>query len=95
MFRSVTSRFAAHMSDLIDDMLVGDFDYIVNGDKVYADIDYDRLSRECGGRVRPAVTPTPLVNRDRRLGAVAPQPTVCTSPMRPLTVAASRRSDAA
>jgi hypothetical protein len=95
MFRSVTSRVAAHMSELIDDMLVGDFDYIVDGDEVYADIDYDRLSRECGGRVRPAAPSTPLINRDRRPGTVAPQPAVCTSPMRPLTVAASRRSDAA
>ena len=33
MFRSVTSRLAARMSDLIDDMLVGDFDYIIDGDE--------------------------------------------------------------
>jgi hypothetical protein len=83
------------MSDLIDDMLVGDFDYIVDGDDVYADIDYDRLARECGGRVRPAAPPTPLINRDRRPGTVAVQPTVCTSPVRPLTAAAARVSGAA
>jgi hypothetical protein len=83
------------MSDLIDDMLVGDFDYIVDGDDVYADIDYDRLALECGGRVRPATPPTSLINRDRRLGTVTPQPTVCTSPVRPLTAAGARVSDAA
>jgi hypothetical protein len=76
-------------------MLVGDFDYIVDGDDVYADIDYDRLARECGGRVRPAAPPTPLINRDRRPGTVAVQPTVCTSPVRPLTAAAARVSGAA
>jgi hypothetical protein len=92
MFRSATARVAARMSDLIDDMLVGDFDYIVDGEDVYADIDYDRLSRECGARVRPAIS---FVDRDRRPGMVDAQPTVCTSPMWALTVAASRRSDAA
>jgi hypothetical protein len=80
------------MSDLIDDMLVGDFDYIVDGDDVYADIDYDRLARECGGRVRPAAPPTPLINRDRRPGTVAAQPAVCFSPVRPLTAAGTRAS---
>jgi len=92
MFRSVTSRLAAHMSELIDDMLVGDFEYIVDSDDVYADIDYFRLARECGGRVRPAAPPMPLINRDRRPGTVAPQPTVCTSPVRPLTAAGTRAS---
>jgi hypothetical protein len=80
------------MSDLIDDMLVGDFDYIVDGDDVYADIDYDRLTRECGGRVRAAAPPTPVINRDRRPGQVAAQPTVCISPVRPLTAAGTRAS---
>jgi hypothetical protein len=82
------------MSDLVDDMLLGDFDYIVDGDEVYADVDYDRLTHECGGRVRPPAPPATLVTRDRRPGMVAAQPAVCTSPVLPLTAAAARTPSA-
>ena len=42
MFRSATNNFAHRISDLIDDMLVGDFDYILDGEDLYADVDYYR-----------------------------------------------------
>jgi hypothetical protein len=81
MFRATTLRLANRMSDLIDDMLVGDFDYIADGDEVYADVDYYRMTRECGARMRPAAE---HVDRDRRPGTVPPAPAVCSSPVRPL-----------
>jgi hypothetical protein len=87
MFRSITARFADRMSDLVDEMLVGDFDYVIDGDEVYADIDYEWLARECGARVRS--TPA-LTDRDRRPGTIPPRPAVCVSPVRPLTAAATR-----
>lgn len=87
MFRSITARFADRVSDLVDEMLVGDFDYVTDGDEVYADIDYERLARECGARVRSIPG---IADRDRRPGTVAPRPAVCISPVRPLTAAATR-----
>ena len=87
MFRSITSRFADRVSDLVDEMLIGDFDYIVEGDELYADIDYERLASECGARVRLAPA---LTDRDRRPGTVPPRPAICVSPVRPLTAAATR-----
>lgn len=46
MFRSATNNFALRISDMIDDMLVGDFDYILDGDELYADVDYYRKHRD-------------------------------------------------
>jgi hypothetical protein len=87
MFRSITARLADRMSELVDEILVGDFDYVIDGDEVYADIDYDRIARECGTRVRQ---PAPLIDRDRRPGTVPARPAVCVSPVRPLPAAATR-----
>ena len=42
MFRSNAIRIAQRISDVLDDMLVGDFDYVESGSRLYADIDYDR-----------------------------------------------------
>ena len=91
MFRSATTRFTNRISDLIDDMLVGDFDYILDGEDLYADVDYYRAHPHHG----PELTWTPAAGRglgpqraalagpkDRRPGAVAPRPAVCVSPVR-------------
>jgi hypothetical protein len=42
MFRSATNNLALRISDLIDDMLLGDFDYVIDGDELLADVDYYR-----------------------------------------------------
>jgi hypothetical protein len=42
MFRSNAIRIAQRISDVLDDMLVGDFDCVEHGSRIYADIDYDR-----------------------------------------------------
>lgn len=73
MFRTVTSRVAERMSDLIDDMLLGDYDYVVDGEHVYADVDYNR---KCASE-RPA-----LGVAQRRGGTVPPVEPVCATPVR-------------
>lgn len=94
MFRSSTTRFVQRISDLIDDALVGDFEYIADGEHVYADVDYYREHpHHC-----PELTWTPAAGRgagpqrgilagpqDRRPGTVAPRPPVCLSPVRPVS----------
>ncbi|MCL2419351.1 MAG: hypothetical protein FWD04_08665 [Conexibacteraceae bacterium] len=89
------------MSDLIDDMLVGDFDYVYDGDDVYADVDYHRHE--------PALTWTPAAGRGngpqrpafagpvaRRPGTVPAREPVCassaTTSSRPITSAARERA---
>ncbi len=42
MFRSTATRIAQRVSDVIDDMLLGDFEYVEAGTQLYADIDYQR-----------------------------------------------------
>jgi len=101
MFRSATVRLAARVSDLLDDMLVGDFDYIIDGDEIYADVDYFRTHPHHADEL----TWTPAAGRGfgpqrsaasgpqaRRPGAVAPRPAACVSPVRP---ASTRPSTAA
>ena len=63
------------MSDLIDDMLVGDYDYAVDGEHIYADIDYQRRSDSQSLALGAPV---------RRAGAVRPAEVVCVPPSRPL-----------
>jgi hypothetical protein len=106
MFRSATIRLAARISDLIDDMLLGDFDYILDGDAVYADVDYFRrhphhvaeltwtpaAGRGFGPQRTAAAGP-----KDRRPGVVPSRPVACASPARaavgrPSTVAARTRA---
>jgi hypothetical protein len=41
MFRSNATRIAQRISDVLDDMLLGDFDYVDTDAGLYADIDYD------------------------------------------------------
>lgn len=107
MFRSATTRFVHRLSDLIDDMLVGDFDYILDGDELYADVDYYRrhphhvpeltwtpaAGRGLGPQRSPAAGP-----RERRPGTVDTRPAICLSPMsksaapRPSTAAGRTRA---
>ncbi len=101
MFRSATTRLAQRLSDLIDDMLVGDFEYILDGDDLYADVDYYRTHPH---HTEP-LTWTPAAGRgfgpqravlsgprDRRPGTVPARPTTCPSPAR---AAAGRPATAA
>jgi len=74
MFRSITARVAAQVSDLIDDMLIGDYDYVVDGEHIYADVDYER---------RCTSDALVLVGPQRRAGAVRPAELCCDSPLRP------------
>jgi hypothetical protein len=43
MFRQRATRLAARLADAIDEMLVGDFDFIEDESGLYADVDYDRI----------------------------------------------------
>jgi hypothetical protein len=91
MFRSATNNFAHRISELIDDMLVGDFDYILVGDELYADVDYYRKHPHHAGEL----TWTPSAGRgfgpqrttsagpnERRPGMVPARAAVCVSPAR-------------
>ncbi|HEX3802355.1 MAG TPA: hypothetical protein VHV75_05915 [Solirubrobacteraceae bacterium] len=105
MFRSATIRLAIRVSDAIDDMLVGDFDYILDAERVYADVDYYRehphhepdptwtpTAGHGFGPQRPAVA-GPAV---RRPGTVAARPAECASLVRatgrPTTAAGRARA---
>jgi hypothetical protein len=106
MFRSTTTRLAQRFSDLIDDMLVGDFDYILDGEDLYADVDY---YREHPHHVAE-LTWTPAAGRglgpqrsavggpkERRPGTTAPRAATCVSPvrsssLRPATAAGRTRA---
>jgi hypothetical protein len=108
MFRQATQLLARRVSDMIDEMLLGDFDYIAAGDRLYADIDYQRMHPHHSesltwtpaagrgfGPQRPAVA-GPVA---RRPGSVPDRATVCASPVRTLglrpSTAAARRHTAA
>jgi hypothetical protein len=105
MFRSATTRLAIRVSDAIDDMLVGDFDYILDGERLYADVDYYREHPHHD----PDLTWTPAAGRgfgpqrsaaagpaSRRPGTVATRPAECVSPIRaggsPTTAAGRARA---
>ncbi len=92
MFRSATNNLAHRISDLIDDMLVGDFDYILDGDELYADVDYYRRHQHHANQL----SWTPSAGRgfgpqraaaagpqERRPGTVPARAAVCVSPRRP------------
>ena len=105
MFRlEKIQALANRLSELIDDMLLGDFDYVAEGPNVYADVDYERLRLHAGpltwtpaagrgfGPQRPAVA-GPV---SRRPGAVSQAPKGCalnarTVGQRPSTAAARSR----
>ena len=89
MFRSISHSLAQRISDLIDDMLVGDFDYVLDGDELYADVDYFRRHPHHA----PELTWTPAAGRgfgpqrpaaagpkERRPGTVPARAAVCVSP---------------
>lgn len=91
MFRSTTTRIAHRLSDLIDDMLVGDFDYILDGEELFADVDYFRKHPHHVAEL----TWTPAAGRgfgpqrganagpkERRPGTVPARPAECLSPLR-------------
>jgi hypothetical protein len=61
------------MSDLIDDMLIGDYDYVIDGEHVYADVDYER---------RCISDSLVLGVPQRRAGAVRAAELPCGSPLR-------------
>jgi hypothetical protein len=106
MFRSATIRFAARMSDLIDEMLVGDFDYIFDDGRVYADVDYHRAHPHhtaaltwtpAAGRGAGPQRPAVAGPKARRPGTVPTQPAACVAPVRaacsrPATVAGRTRT---
>ena len=106
MFRSTTTRLSHRISDLIDDMLVGDFDYILDGGELYADVDYYRkhphhaddltwtpaAGRGFGPQRDPIAGP-----QERRPGSVPARAAVCVSParassIRPATAAGRTRT---
>ena len=105
MFRSATNNLTHRISDLIDDMLVGDFDYVCDGDKLYADVDYYRKhphhaaeltwtpSAGRGFGPRRAATVGP---KERRPGTVSARAGVCVSPsslsVKPATAAGRTRA---
>jgi hypothetical protein len=95
MFRSATNNFAHRISDMIDDMLVGDFDYILDGEELYADVDYFRKHPHHAGEL----TWTPSAGRgfgpqraatagpkERRPGTVPARASACVSPVRSSTL---------
>lgn len=65
MFRPLTTRLATRVADVIDEMLIGDFDFIEDESGLYADVDYDRKD-SCQIELR-----TPLVRR--QCNATAPK----------------------
>lgn len=80
---------------MIDDMLVGDFDYILDGDDLYADVDYyrkhphheDELTwTPSAGRGFGAQRSAAAGPKERRPGTVPAQATACASPGRSSTV---------
>jgi hypothetical protein len=105
MFRSATTRLVHRISDLIDDMLVGDYIYMTDGEHVYADVDYYRKHPHheaeltwtpAAGRgfgPQRAVTAGP---KERRPGTVPTRPPACVSParggVRPATAAGRTRT---
>jgi hypothetical protein len=42
MFRPAVTHIAERIAEILDDALIGDFDYISDGEALYADIDYYR-----------------------------------------------------
>jgi hypothetical protein len=89
MFRSATNNFAHRISDLIDDMLVGDFDYIVDGEELYADVDYYRTHPHhkdeltwtpAAGRGLGPQRATVVGPKERRPGTVPGRAAACVSP---------------
>lgn len=86
MFRYITSSLARLLSDAIDDMLLGDYDYILVGNRLYADVDYFHAHPHHAGEL----TWTPAAGRgfgpqrsvgvgpvERRAGSVPPSPGAC------------------
>jgi hypothetical protein len=70
MFRPTAAiRLAARVADVIDEMLVGDFDFVEDESGLYADVDYDR-NHPCVIELR-----TPIVRRQCN----APAPTALTA----------------
>lgn len=106
MFRSTTTRLAHRVSDLIDDMLVGDFDYVLDGDDLYADVDYYRTHPHhveeltwtpAAGRGFGPQRSATAGPRERRPGVVPARAAVCITPLgasriRPATAAARSRA---
>ena len=75
MFRPTAIRLAARVADAIDEMLVGDFDFIEDETGLYADVDYDRTHpcrlelrapiarRQCNAPAPAALTPAGSARR--------------------------------
>jgi len=89
MFRSVTNILALRISELIDDMLVGDFDYILDGDQLYADVDYfhkhphhkaELTWTPAAGRGFGPQRSTAVGPKERRPGTVPSRAATCVSP---------------
>ncbi len=91
MFREAIIHLATRLSAHIDDMLLGDFDYIAYGDRVYADVDYRRLRRHhptplswtpAAGRGFGPQRPLVAGPVSRRPGSVPERPVTCVSSVR-------------
>jgi hypothetical protein len=75
MFRPTATRLAARVADVIDEMLVGDFDFVEDESGIYADVDYDRkhpcrielrtaiVRRQCNAPAPAALTPAACARR--------------------------------
>jgi hypothetical protein len=104
MFRSASNHFAHRIGDLIDDMLVGDYDYILDGDELYADVDYyrrhphhcDELSwTPSAGRGFGSQRAATVGPKERRPGTVPTRAVACVTAgrsavLRPATAAGRR-----
>jgi hypothetical protein len=75
MFRPTAIRLAARVADAIDEMLIGDFDFIEDESGLYADVDYGRTDhcrlvlrtpiarRQCDAPAPTALTPAACARR--------------------------------
>jgi hypothetical protein len=75
MFRPAITQLTERVADLLDDMLVGDFEYIQDECGLYADVDYHRkhphrvelrvpvTRRACNAPAPRALTPAGLRGR--------------------------------
>jgi hypothetical protein len=66
MFRPTAIRLAARLAEAVDQLLIGDFDFIQDESGIYADVDYDRI-HPCRLELR-----APIVRR--QCSAAAPTP---------------------
>ncbi len=98
MFYSKAHRIAQHLADLIDDMLLGDYHYIFDGDRLYADVDYYREHPHhsaviswtpSGGRGSGPQRHILAGPTERRPGTICARTVACDAPSRKSAASAS------